>query len=60
MKFFLLRRVTTDQSRYSLNGFEGKIIQTSHCYHNKQNNDPNYQTHRPDANSEYKLNENSR
>ena len=32
----LLRSVTTDQSRYSLNGFEGKAILASHYYQCKK------------------------
>ena len=60
----ILRRVTTDQSRYNHKGFKGRILLDLHYYHsmsitkietrrsylvllychNKQNNDPSYQT----------------
>ena len=65
----ILRRVTTDQSRYNHKDFKGRIIldftllplqkktiisitkvqtarnyQVLHYCHNKQNNDPSYQT----------------
>ena len=34
----LLRRVTTDQSRYNHKGFKGRIILDLHYYHCKKNN----------------------